>query len=218
MPANTTRGSHRPPHSRLDRLLRFDRSDFGISFVVIAFLAAAVPVYTLVMPLATWARGTGLVGEIDLSGQRLGETQTAPGAEVLSAGVGRARFETLDTQTFLAYLAPGLVLTVATLLVACLLWHLLRSIQSGDPFITASVWRLRGIAGVLLLAPPLHAVASAFSLGSLTHAALVDSPPGLLFLLSPAPLMVMGVGLLLAALAEAFRRGTDLERDVEGLV
>lgn len=207
--------------TRLDRLLRFDRSDFYASYLVIAFLAAAVPTYVLVMPLLTWIRDLPLRTQVQLEGGEPLPTELAapaPGVQLTWDGATTARFEHLDAGTWLAFLAPGLVVTVATLITAWLLWRLLRSIEDGRPFVAGNLWRLRGIAAVLLLGPPLHLVAGAWSAGALTAAALEEAPTGFWFMLSPSFVLVMGVGMLLAAIAEAFRRGTALEHDVEGLV
>ncbi|MEV6822009.1 DUF2975 domain-containing protein [Nocardiopsis dassonvillei] len=116
---------------------------------------------------------------------------------------------------------PGLLSVAAVLVVMVTLLGLLRSLDLGDPFVPVNVRRVRTIAltvlGAAVVLPltrmvcegllqtrALHTDGFAFALG-------VPGGNGFSFTL-------VFVGLVVAALAEVFRRGTRLREDVEGLV
>lgn len=114
-----------------------------------------------------------------------------------------------------ALLGSGLVESLATILVLLLLLRVVRSLRVGDPFVLANARRLRLIA-------------AAVAVGG-TGASLLQNWGEHLVLSDPVirPLVheqvhvtllpvVAGVGILL--LAEVFRRGALMRRDLEGLV
>ncbi|HWC09629.1 MAG TPA: DUF2975 domain-containing protein [Acidimicrobiales bacterium] len=101
---------------------------------------------------------------------------------------------------------------------ALLLRRLLLSVAEGRPFAPGNAARLAGIAGLTLVGSLasdfLPAVGANLVLRRVGLAG-ADSPIFADFTLSLAPLLVAP---LLLALAEAFRRGTELAQDAEGLI
>jgi hypothetical protein len=110
------------------------------------------------------------------------------------------------------------------LLIVGVIWLLRRvalttvapGISAGDPFIKANVWRLRIVAGLILITP----IVSFWSQVAVWE--LIDSslPGGLLLMWYDASMMPVqfGTGVLLFVISEVFAAGVRLREDVEGLV
>ena len=115
--------------------------------------------------------------------------------------------------------ADSLVLGLGVAAGAFLLVPLLRSVQRGRPFAPGNAARVGGLAVVVLVVgiggPFLARIGSAVVLArlGLSGPGSVLTPAGL-----PSVLTVLLTAALLAALAEAFRRGEQLAEDVDGLV
>lgn len=114
-------------------------------------------------------------------------------------------------------------LVFASLALACLylLLRILNSLSVGDPFVRANVRRIHVMASLVIVGALFYPFVDAFRGLPLQHG--VVPPEGLvLFEFSfgqvSVPLVVLLVGLALAALGEIFRRGTEMRDDVEGLV
>jgi LytS/YehU family sensor histidine kinase len=92
----------------------------------------------------------------------------------------------------------------------------MRTIAAGDPFSTVNVRRLRILAAMLLLGPAI----TFFVATSIQGALLGDIPlGGLAYALTiDIPWAGFIAGLLLALLAEAFKAGSRLRDDVDGLI
>jgi hypothetical protein len=101
---------------------------------------------------------------------------------------------------------------------ALLLRRLLLSIGAGQPFQRGNAARIAGIAGLIVVATiaagVLPYVAAGLVLGRLGLGG-PGSPVGAYPTISFVPLLA---ALFLLAFAEAFRRGTELAKDTEGLV
>ncbi|MDT0328760.1 DUF2975 domain-containing protein [Nocardiopsis lambiniae] len=123
-------------------------------------------------------------------------------------------------QRFLLVL-PSLLVMIATLVVMAGLSGIVRSLDAGDPFVRANVRRLRIIAFTVLLGAILVPVVEMFRNDVLTAAALGSGPLEVSVVLigeGGIRFTFVFVGLLLAGLAEVFRRGTLMRDDVQGLV
>ena len=101
---------------------------------------------------------------------------------------------------------------------AWLLRGLLLSIIDGNPLLPANARRIAGIAGLVIVAAAagefLPAMAGAMVLDRLGLGAGTPVAP----LRAELDLLPIVVAMVLLALAEAFRRGSELARDAEGLV
>lgn len=112
---------------------------------------------------------------------------------------------------------PGALLLTMTIAIVWLLFQLLRSIQSGEPFTRGNVKRINAIALIVgfggLLAQFLQGLAD----NAINTTGRLPKPDTLIFVfaLTPLPIIVMFAILLIG---EAFRRGVVLRNDVEGLV
>jgi len=100
--------------------------------------------------------------------------------------------------------------------IIAMLLRFMRDISVGTPFEPAQVTRLRAIAGLLLIGVPITyfarlsidgALLSDLDLGGIDLAVSLD-----------LPWLPMTLGLITALLAEAFKVGTRLRDDVEGLI
>ncbi|MET7622009.1 DUF2975 domain-containing protein [Streptomyces sp. NPDC005408] len=101
---------------------------------------------------------------------------------------------------------------------ALLLRRLLLSIAEGEPFRPGNAARVAGIAGLTAGGSLAAAFSPALGAGLVLERLGLDgagSPVTTTFSLPVVPLLV---ALLLLALAETFRRGTELAQDVDGLV
>lgn len=203
-----------PGHDRPERdVLAFDRSDrWGLVGLLLAVSLAACWAW-LVSPVVAWAEGEAIPLEL---------TSRVSVPELDAAGLrhGLATYDVLlddptPGQRLLA-LAPGILHLVIVVAVCWLVWGLLRSVGAGDPFQPRNVTRLRLVAALLVLG-----TAVAFFLEMSTRGALtatlgtVDLEPAVFLGL---PWMPMVAGMVVALLAEAFRTGSRLRDDVEGLI
>lgn len=208
--AGNGRATGGPPRRDLLAFDRFDR--WGL-----VFLLGAVALWTVlawvVEPLAGWATGAPLTPELVSS-------VTVPPLDAAGVGYGPATYavDLVDPSAGqrLLDLAPG-VLGAALVVLAC--WCivlLLRTVAAGDPFDPVNVTRLRVVAAVLLLGVPVVGVLQDAADGVL----LADLDLGALELpfAFEIPWVPLLAGLVVAMLAEAFKAGSRLRDDVDGLV
>ncbi|MBT9256619.1 DUF2975 domain-containing protein [Phycicoccus sp. MAQZ13P-2] len=194
-------------------LWRFDRSDrWGLTALLVLVTAAAAlagvvgPVLGWVAgePLAVATVGPVVVPTLDAVGTRYGDGEY----DVLLTGVGVGQ-RLLD-------LLPGVALTVLVAVGCLLVQRLMRGVAAGDAFDPRNVSRLRGLALLLALGVPVVWFARVTTdLALLSGADLGAGGPGALV---EVPWLPMLGGMVLALVAEAFRAGTRLRDDVEGLV
>lgn len=117
--------------------------------------------------------------------------------------------------------ADAVVMQVAALVVIYLVLRVVRSQGRDDPFVPANVRRVYTIAFTVILASIL--VPTAQGLAGLFLQEGVVPAEGMVLVafdvtLGSAPLLGLLSGLVPAALAEVFRRGTRMRDDVDGLV
>ncbi|WP_017572662.1 DUF2975 domain-containing protein [Nocardiopsis halotolerans] len=121
----------------------------------------------------------------------------------------------------LLLVAPELLTALAAGLVGYLLLRMAMTLAKGDPFIPANVRRMFAIALTVIVCAFLVPLTEALTGAELAYR-VVETDTAVTLTLSLSldggilPLVL--VGSVLAALAEVFRRGTQLRADVEGLV
>ncbi|MEU1898700.1 DUF2975 domain-containing protein [Nocardiopsis dassonvillei] len=117
--------------------------------------------------------------------------------------------------------APALLTALAAGLVAYLLLRMVLTLDGGDPFVPANVRRMYAIA-LTVVTGALAVPAAEALLGAVLEHRALGTDATVVFSLSldldGGVLPLVAVGLVIAALAEVFRRGTRLREDVEGLV
>jgi hypothetical protein len=104
---------------------------------------------------------------------------------------------------------------------ALLLRTLLLSTAAGRPFQPGNAIRITGIAALIAVAAVAPAILSNLSAELVLHRvglAGANSPIEAPVLLPGSALVQLVLALIVLAMAEAFRRGGDLARDIEGLV
>jgi hypothetical protein len=136
--------------------------------------------------------------------------------EMTTANRADVTFWAPTTGQKVAYLASPLLEAAAGLIVLLLLLAMVRSLRVDEPFTTANVYRTTAIGVTVAVAgtlgPLITQVVGNSLLESSAAAQLVQTTT---FTLSSQWVLV---GLIVIAIAEIFRRGAGLRRDVEGLV
>jgi len=202
-------GSGPPPRD----LLAFDRFDRWGLVVLLGAVALGAILAGVVEPLADWATGAPLTPEV------VSEV-TVPPLDAAGVGYGPATYgvdlvDPIAGQRLLD-LVPGVLGAVLVVLACWCIVLLLRTVAAGDPFAPVNVVRLRVVAAVLVLGVPVVDV-----LESLVGTVLLDGLDfgslALPFMLD-IPWVPMLAGLVVAMLAEAFKTGSRLRDDVDGLV
>lgn len=115
-----------------------------------------------------------------------------------------------------ARLLAGLPTLAGALLAAAVLWRLVavaRSARTSEVFVEANARRLRDVALLIALGGTAVSV-----LGQVCATALAQRATDRSALVLELPLLPVGVGLLVAFLAEVMRRGVTLRDEVDGLV
>jgi len=194
-------------------LLAFDRIDRWGLVVLLGAVALGAIVAGVVEPLADWVTGAPLTPRVE-------SAVTVPPLDAVGVGYGSASYavDAVDpgaAQRLLA-LAPGLLAAGLVVLSCWCIVLLLRTVAAGDPFDPVNVTRLRVLAGALVVGAPLayflQVVSNAMVLGNMDLGRL-----DLTFTLD-LPWVPMLAGMVVAMLAEAFKSGSRLRADVDGLV
>lgn len=193
--------------------LAFDRFDrWGLAAMLGLVVVGAV-VFWVVDPIVGWMRGEPLT-------PGMSSAVTVPQLDATGVGYGSADYavDLVDPSVGqrLLDLAPGLAVTVLVGIVSWCLVGLLRTVGAGDPFEPRNVTRLRAVAGVLMLGVPVVLVLQEAVRGLL----LADLDLGGLdvsFFVT-VPWLPLVSGLVVALLSEAFKAGSRLRDDVDGLV
>ncbi len=208
--AGTGRGADRAPGRDPLAFDRFDR--WGLA-VLLGAVALGAILAGVVEPLAAWASGTPLTPQVE-------SAVTVPPLDAVGIGYGPASYaiDAADPSSGqrLLDLLPGILMAGLVMLSCWCVVLVLRTVASGDPFDPLNVTRLRVVAGSLVVGAPvayfLRMVGDAMVLTGL-------DVPGLdtTFTLD-IPWVPMVAGLVVAMLAEAFKAGSRLRDDVDGLV
>ena len=202
-------------------LFTFDRADAIGTKLLLGLITVALAIYALVRPIVSWVQGKAYVTEVPtLVGMEvdLKSLQLRPGASIEAATAMQVRLDHPATSIRMLDLATGMVLVVAVVLVAWLISRLIDQIVSGDPFAgSAHIW-LRSIAAVLILAPVLYLPLQMALSGSVIGQVLDTKSATAEFSIPLGFLAPMALGLVVAAIAQAFVHGRSLREDSEGLV
>ena len=195
--------------------LAFSRADYVATKVILGVAVVGSVMSGLVRPVVDAATGaplpasyiTKVTNNIDLP-----RGATHDGVATLDLLLNDATIGERFTQAL-----PGLVFAGLSIAVGWLLFQLLRSTQSGEPFTMRNVRRIQAIALVVGAGGIVgqYAVGFADSMVVITRD-LPDTPSlffGFSFSLGP-----IAAGIVIALIGEAFRRGVELRQDVEGLV
>ncbi len=216
MDANTS-GTTRPAWFVFNRKdwLAFDRGDY---------LAVKVTLGITMLGSILFGLVRFVVDAVTNAPLAMSYTTKVPNGVVLPRGATTGGETTLDLlvkdATFgerLGQALPGALLLTMTIAIVWLLFQLLRSIQSGEPFTRGNVRRINAIALIVgfggLLAQFLQGLAD----NAINTTGRLPKPDTLIFAftLTPLPVVVM---LVIGLIGEAFRRGVVLRHDVEGLV
>jgi hypothetical protein len=228
---------HKAAHRRL-RVMTTSTGARSISFVLAAVLTVAWYVLAIVIALTVclWAFGSPAAVQINLGGGGLdlnadhGAPMIVPVAVTLDAdrvpiesslpSGGRATLR--DVRGSLAFTPPSGVVPTTALAAALVLlgfglWvigalrAIFRSLRRGRPFVPANVRRIRMIGWAIIVG---EIVRTSIVMASGFYAARHFSADGLRFDVRP-DFNVMAIigGLIVLALAEAFREGVRLDED-----
>ena len=196
---------------------KFSRSDFQLTRIIAVLVTLATFAMAVVGPIVSWAVGEPLVAQVD----HLRETAATggkPGVTLTHASGLTATFADAGASLWLASILPGVLFFAILLVVVWLLWGLLGDIEHGEPFMPANVRRMRGIALAIVAGAFVLFLASGVANGYLTQHALKGTTPFFVNTTTTSDLLLPGAGFLIAALAEAFKRGVELEGETEGLI
>jgi hypothetical protein len=193
--------------------LAFDRTDrIGLT-ILLGAVGAGTLLSTVGASVQRWIAGdpiplplstTITVPELDRAGVHYGTGDYA--IDFSDAGIGA---RVLD-------LLPGVLTSAVVIGCIILFLRFMVPVGAGQPFAPAQVTRLRAIGFALMLGLPVAALARTAIDGSLIGSMdLGGLEPA--FTLS-LPWLPMTLGLVAALLAEAFKVGSRLSDDVEGLV
>lgn len=199
------------------RIPFFDRLDFWMTKGVLILVGVAVPLYSVGWPLASWLQDKPLRWELE----GLGPT-SVPDRLVAQDGVTLRGADTVVVRItdagagpWLASLLPGVVLSIAVGLGAWLLLRLVRRIEQGQPFVSASATSLRLLGATVLVGSLAVSLGLGVAEAVISQRALDGADPVFGFEVS---FLAFVSALLMLALAEAFAQGVRLQEDVEGLV
>ncbi len=210
MESSTSRGgSTRPTRD----LLAWDRSDrIGLA-LLLALVAIAAAGTWLIGPIVAWVRGRDLAVPFF-------STVDVPGLVGTGLGHGEADYALLlpdpTTRERVLDLLPGLGYLAIVVIGAWLVVRVMTDISRGDPFHPRNVRRLRLIGALLAFGWPVVFFAElTCRFAILTELDLGDLGPRAAFTI---PVLPVVAGMVVALLGEAFKAGSRLRDDVEGLV
>lgn len=174
---------------------------FGLLQPLFSVLGAGDPTTarTVVITQAAVTPGAAAGGDLTLTGTRQ--------AELALRDPDITQRILLDT--------PGILASALTLLAIFLLVRIVRTLRAGEPFVPPNARRIRVIAAIVLVVGVLGPVAEAITTQLLVRGSPVAELVAFEMRINAMPFVA---GLLIAALAEVFARGTRLRQDTEGLV
>lgn len=198
------------------RALTFDESDFQWSYLALGLASLASVLFAVALPAVAWLRGEPLVARVLSPADADVAVSAADGASVTTDTL-TVHLADAPAGAWLATIGLGALFTAVVWVVLYQLWRLLRAVADGSPFTQANVVRLRVMAWALMLTPVVALVLTAFYHSYLLSLALGEGSAWVLRVPN-STYVIVGFGILLALIAEVFRRGVQLEDDVEGLV
>jgi hypothetical protein len=191
----------------------FDRSDRWGLGILLALVVLSALVADVVVPLVRWGAGDGIPLPF------LSDV-TVPELDAVGTTYGPAAYDVILADPTVAQrlldIAPGL-LTVGLIATGCaLIVAVMRTIAAGEPFIASNVRRMRQLAALLLVGPFVTFFASMSTHGALLGDVDLGGLPFSAHLDIPWAWFISGM--VVALLAEAFKAGSGLRDDVDGLV
>lgn len=201
-----------------------DRSDQVITRGLLTVVAIAAPVVLLALPVIDRLRGaplgwSGALADptrVEALGADADPLRPAAGARLSWDGAASVTLADASLGLWLATLVPLALVATVIAVVAWSLRGLVADIGAGRPFAPANAVRLRVVALTILAGVVAVPLSEGLVGRAVARAALVDDPAiGWRFDL---PLTWLLVGVVVLFVAEAFRVGTALSADVEGLV
>jgi Protein of unknown function (DUF2975) len=198
--------------SRGDRFT-FDRADRWGLAILLALVVLLTSLASIVVPILRWVDGDGIPLPF------LSDV-TVPELDAVGTSYGAAAYDvTLADPTVgqrLLDLAPG-VLSVGLIATGCVvIIAVMRTIAAGDPFVASNVRRMRQLAALLLVGPFFTFFLSMSAHGALLGDVDLGSLPLSAHLDIPWAWFI--AGMVMALIAEAFKAGSRLRDDVDGLV
>jgi hypothetical protein len=170
------------------------------------------------VPALTWAHGDAIdwYGETSRSAVAP-RMQMVDGAQAFFEGQVHVIIDDPSVELRLLSWLPGAIVATAVIVTGFLLLRLMYATQDGQPFFATSVRRLRTISLVIGAAAILQPLAWSAVNHAVLEAATTDVrvEPQVHFAAMATWLVV---ALVVRVMAEAFRVGTGLRADVEGLV
>ncbi len=203
-----------------DKLLTFDRWDFLATRVLLALIALAATSLLVIKPLWDLARGNPLHWSLnlDIDGLSTATVSAQSGAQLAWDGAARVILTEPSTAVWIATFVPKALVAATIVAIVVILYRLMAQIHRGAPFVRSSVRGLRVIALILLIVPWVIVPFAGRADSVVTREALTISGPESFTLFTGSFVLMMGVGLMVAAIAEAFAQGQKLQDEVEGLI
>jgi len=196
--------------------LIFTRSDYIATKVILGIAAAGSVLFGLAVPILDAVNDAPLpvtfLTNVTSSAVELPRGATFDGNATVDLLLKDATSGERLTQAL-----PAVLFAALTIIVAWLLFRLVRSTQAGEPFTRRNVWRINGIALLVGLGGLLVQLAGGFADNAIQTSGRLPHPDTLTLEMTftPLPLVVM---IAIALVGEAFRRGVVQRDDVEGLV
>ena len=196
----------------------------GISKTQLVLLRGSLRTLVLFGPLYVLARVLDMLDDGSLTWDTWlggapyhGRLPLTEGAQAVDAGSVTILLDDPSTEVWLTTLAPTVIIGLSVSVVGFQLLGILHETYAGQPFFDSSSRRLRLVSRVIAIVavtvPVLRSVANVEvaeqALPTLDVPGDIDVSTMLLWLL---------VALVVRVIAEAFRIGTELRRDTEGLV
>lgn len=197
--------------------VRWSRTDSNLLQVLLGAAFAIEVVLGLMLPLIAVAGvGTNPVIQRDVEVAGVGTSLVADGpAKLTVSDTARLAIADADLGQRILFMLPTIFDTLLILLGLYWLILVARTLSAGEPFASRNPSRLFGIAVLIAVGSVGDSLLTAITTNRLVAGTTLQGHVPFSLHISFAPL---GIALLVAALAEAFRVGVQLRRDTEGLV
>ncbi|RDG39097.1 DUF2975 domain-containing protein [Streptomyces corynorhini] len=199
--------------------VEWDRGDHLALRLALGVGAALVAGFAVLIPLlevlgVTSGDGAGRTVPLRATAT-VADAGGAQGIALSGTSQGEVTFAQPDLTQRALLALPEVFSGALLLVVAYLLYRIVRTLAVGDPFVPDNARRARGIAVAVLSLAVLRPLLDMVTTGQLVLGTAVEDQVSVEATFSSGPVLL---GLLIAALAEVFRRGTRLRADTEGLV
>jgi hypothetical protein len=193
------------------KLLRWTRLDQSFVELILVCAGGAVVVFGVVLPLlGSTTRTVELAARASVPRLPVGGGVTLKGTHAAELS-----FRHPDFGQRLLLSLPELIAAALALVVVWQLVRLVRTLRAGDPFVPGNARRLTVVALAVIVGGAAVPLADAITTDLLQRDTAVD---GLVSFSASLDFLPFLIGVLLAALAEFFRRGARLREETVGLV